>query len=207
MSDARLFLITPPVADAARFKPLLEAAMGATEIACVLLRTAGRDEGETKAIVRALAATVQDAGAALLVAGDRRLAARIDADGVHMEEGGAALAEAIASLQPKKIVGAGGLPDRDAAMVTAEAGVDYLLFGGPDRAETAAQVLDRVEWWAEIFNVPCVGYAHGLGDIAALAAAGADFVAICEGVWDEPATTAATLRAASDALRAPEVVR
>ena len=198
---ARLFLITPPIVDAAGFLPLLEAAMVAGDIACVLLRTQGRDEGDTKAIVKAMAATIQWAGAALLVSRDPRLASRVDADGVHLDEGGAALSEAIASLQPKKIVGIGALADRDEAMMAGEAGVDYVMFGGPGSDDTAEQVLDRVGWWAEIFNVPCVGYAHGPDDVAALAEAGADFVALCDGLWVDPPTTAAAIRRATELLQ------
>ena len=80
----RLYLITPPIGDAAAFKPLLEAALGAVDIACVLLRVAARDEGEAKAILRVLVPVVQAHDAAALIERDARLAARVDADGVHL---------------------------------------------------------------------------------------------------------------------------
>ena len=202
MSDvaARLFLITPPVADAEAFKPVLQAAMGAADIACVLLRTETMDEGTAKAIIKALGPTIQDAGAALLVAHDTRLAARIDADGVHIEKANAVL-DAVAALQPKKIVGVGALADRDEAMAAGEAGVDYVMFGGPGDADTAEDVLERTSWWAEIFNVPCVGYAHTPADVGPLAAAGAEFVALCDGLWDDPSAIAGILAAAVRALQ------
>ena len=202
MSDvvARLFLITPPVVDAAVFKPLLEAAMGAADIACVLLRTQTTDEGTAKAIIKALGPTIQDAGAALLVAHDTRLAARIDADGVHIEKPDAVI-DAVAALQPKKIVGVGALADRDEAMAAGEAGVDYVMFGGPADEDSSEDVLERVGWWAEIFNVPCVGYAHTPADVGPLARAGAEFVALCDGLWDDPSTLVATLEAAERALQ------
>ena len=66
----RLYLITPPIGDAAAFKPLLEAALGAADIACVLLRVAARDEGEAKAILRVLVPVVQAHDAAALIERD-----------------------------------------------------------------------------------------------------------------------------------------
>lgn len=201
MSDGpRLFLITPPVADARRFMPLLEAAVGAADIACVLLRTAARDDGETKALIRTLAPTVQDRGAALLVEHDPRLAARVDADGVLVQGAGTALAEAIAALQPRKIVGAGALASRDTAMRAGEIGADFVMFGAPGGDESHEEVLDRATWWAAIFNMPCVAYAHHPDLAVPLARTGAEFVALCEGFWDVPATMAATLRTIAAAM-------
>ena len=196
----RLFLITPPIAEAERFRPLLEAAMGAADIACVLVRTATHDDGGAKTIVKALASIIQDAGAALLVSLDHRIAARVDADGVHVLGAGPALDEAIDALQPKKIVGVGALVGRDAAMLAGESGADYVMFGGPDDPEDADSVEERASWWAEIFNVPCVAYAHHPDRALALARTGAEFVALCDGVWDEPASIADTIRAVARAL-------
>ena len=54
------------------------------------------------------------------------------------------------------------------------------MFGEPRRDGSIpplADVVDRVDWWAEIFQTPCVAYAARLADVAPLAAAGADFVA------------------------------
>ena len=201
MSDpSRLFLITPPLAEAAAFAPLLEAAVSATDVACVLLRLAARDSGDAKAIVRALAPIAQRHGAAVLVPDDPRLAVRAEADGVHLSGDGAALAEALAALQPDRIVGIGALADRDAAMQAGEAGVDYVMFGGPDADEDHAHTLEQAQWWAEIFNVPCIVYAQSPAFVAELAATGAEFVALCEGLWDEPDSIATKLRGAERAL-------
>jgi thiamine-phosphate pyrophosphorylase len=114
------------------------------------------------------------------------LAARVGADGAHIAGGGEALAEALASLQPERIVGAGGLRSRDDAMAAGEAGADYVMFGEPRRdgfTPPLAETIERVAWWAEIFQTPCVAYAARLDDVSALAAAGADFVALGEAVW------------------------
>jgi thiamine-phosphate pyrophosphorylase len=206
-TPARLFLITPPVADAAGFAPLLEAAMGAADVACVLLRTAAQDEASAKAVIRALAPLVQRREAACLIAEDPRRAARVDADGVHIGRLGPALEEAVDALSPRKIVGVGGLANRDDAMAAGESGVDYLMFGGPDEPVDQDTIIERVAWWAEIFNVPCVGYAADPSHAGAVARAGAEFVAVCHGVWDgSPDQVAATLAEVAAAIRSPDLI-
>jgi len=193
----RLYLITPPISDWTPYPPMLEAAMAACDVACVLLRTAARDEVEVGKIVRALAPLVQKHGVACLVADDPRLAVRAGADGVHIDGTGERLEEALRAIKPGHIVGAGGLPTRDAAMAAGEAGADYVMFGGPCGAEPHAAIVERVAWWAEIFNVPCIGYAHDLGAIGDLVRAGADFIALGDAVFTDPRGAAAALRDAA----------
>ena len=190
----RLYLITPPISDWTPYPPLLEVAMATCDLACVLLRTAARNEAEKENIVRALAPLVQKRGVACLVADDPRLALRAGADGVHIDGTGERLEGALRAIKPGHIVGAGGLPTRDAAMAAGEAGADYVMFGGPCRGEPHAGVVERVAWWAEIFNVPCVGYAHNLGAIGDLVRAGADFIALGDAVFADPRGAAAALR-------------
>ncbi len=191
----RLYLITPPISDWTPYPPVLDEAMAACDVACVLLRTAARDEGEKENIVRALAPLVQKHGVACLVANDPQWAVRANADGVHVDGEGERLQSALRALKPGHIVGAGGLPTRDAAMTAGEAGADYVMFGGG--AETHAQIVERVAWWAEIFNVPCVGYAHDLGAIGDLVRAGADFIALGDAVFADPRGAAAALHDAA----------
>jgi thiamine-phosphate pyrophosphorylase len=197
----RLYLITPPIADAASFAATFEAALDAAEFACVLLRTARLEPGAAKKIVQALAPLAQKRGAACLVE-DAQIAMRADADGVHMVGLGDRLEAAIDSLRPDKVVGAGGITSRDDAMTAGEADVDYLMFGGPEEDFSFDQILERVTWWAEIFTLPCVAYAHKLDEIAEFAHAGADFVAICEAVWADPRGAAAAAGEAASMLAA-----
>ena len=108
-------------------------------------------------------------------------------------------------MKPERIVGAGPLRTKHDAMNAAEKDVDYLLFGEPgldSRGPATADILERVAWWSEIFIVPCVGYAQRLADVAALAAAGADFVALGEAVWNDVRGPAAATREAQAALGA-----
>src|SRR5690606_4049973 len=109
---------------------------------------------------------VQGAGAALLLEGRPDLVARAGADGAHLT-GIERLNAAVGMLKPDRIAGCGGLATRHDAMTAAEASADYVMFGGPDAAgqrPSFTAVLERVAWWAEVFEVPCVGYAETLDE-------------------------------------------
>ena len=203
----RLYLVTPALSDAAAFLPDLEAAMDAGDVACVLARIATPDEGLVKKVVRALGPAVQKRGAALLVEADAKLVVRADADGVHVHGKGdtleQGLEDAIESLKPDRIVGAGGVRNRHDSMMVGELDVDYVMFGDPAPdgwLPPLEQVVERVSWWAEIFNVPCVAFAARLEDVAALSQAGADFVALGDAVWEDARGPAAAVRDAQAAL-------
>lgn len=205
MTERRLYLHSPALAEAEPFIGRAAAAIGeADAVACLLLRLAEVDPGRRKAIVRAACEALQPLGVAVIVEGDAQLAARADADGVHCAGAGEDFAAALKSLRPKRIVGVGRLATRDEAMIAGEAEPDYLMFGEP-AADGFVRPLDwrveRVGWWAEIFNVPCVGYAAEVGDVDALAGAGADFVALGDWLWRE-ADPAAILRRAVASLAA-----
>jgi thiamine-phosphate pyrophosphorylase len=195
----RLYLITPPIADAGSFAATFEATLDAAEFACVLLRTDPGEPGVAKKIVRALAPLAQKRGVACLVE-DAQLAVRADADGAHVAGLGDRLEAAIESLRPEKIVGAGGLGNRDDAMMAGEADVDYLMFGGPDESLPFAEILERVSWWAEIFNLPCIAYAHKLEEISEFAQANVDFVALCDAIWANPRGAAPAAQEAASTL-------
>ncbi len=180
--DLRLYLVTPRLreADLGDFAPRFAAALAAGDVASALARLA--PGADPKRVVGPLLEIAAAHDAALLVEGDARLAARLGADGVHVE--GPQVAEAVESLKKQFAVGAGGLRLRDDAMTAAEAGADYVMFGEPGASLSLEATLERVRWWAEIFETPCVAYADKLEDVAALADAGADFVALGGAVWD-----------------------
>jgi thiamine-phosphate pyrophosphorylase len=181
-------------------------ALGAADIAAVLVAPAGDDERTLINCVKALAPIVQDKGAALLLDGHPDLVARAGADGSHFA-GIDAFNAALATLKPDRIAGCGGLATRHDAMVAAEAGADYVMFGEPDetgRRPSFEAIAERVGWWAEVFEASCVGYAADLDEVAPLAQAGADFVALGAFMFDDPRGPAHIVAAAAQSLRLPE---
>jgi thiamine-phosphate pyrophosphorylase len=200
----RLYLITPPIEDARLFATDLESALAAADVAAVLLRFAGGEERDLREPVARLAPLIQTRGVALLLDGRPELARGLDADGAHLT-GADALKRAIGSLKPERIAGAGGLKTRHDAMIAAESGADYVMFGEPDtagRRPPFPAIIERVAWWAELFEPACVGYAGSLEEIGGLTAAGADFVALGDPVWT--GGVAAAVRIAAAAMKPVE---
>ena len=194
----RFYLVTPPVCDPAAFTSELMSAVDAADVAAVLLRLADADERALINSVKDIAPPVQDRGIALLVDGRPELVARSGADGAHLN-GVAALGAALETLKPDRIAGVGDLRTRHDAMVAAESGADYVLFGD---AEAAAN-LERVAWCAEVLELPCAGFARSEAEVAPLVEAGADFIAL-DYIWREPSGAAQLLAAAARHMRLPE---
>jgi thiamine-phosphate pyrophosphorylase len=204
----RLYLITPEIEDAAAFARLLEPALAAADIAAVLLRLPAAGESELVRRVKALASLIQDSGAALILDGRPELVGRAGADGAHLT-GIGAFNDAIESLKPDRIAGAGGMNTRHDAMLAAEANADYVLFGEPDaegRRPSFDAIEDRVAWWAEVFQPPCVAFAANLDEISPLVAAGADFIAAGDFIWADARGSAAAIADAAGRLASAEKV-
>jgi thiamine-phosphate pyrophosphorylase len=183
----RFYLITPEIDDTARLAKPMTAALEAADVAAVLLRLAPAAERDLINRVKALAPVVQSTGAALILLDHADIAARAGADGAHLSEL-AAFSAAVATLKPARVAGCGGLKTRDEAMLAGER-ADYVMFGEPDPAghrPSLPAIVERVEWWAELFTVPCVAFAASAEEIRPLAIAGADFIAYGETIWADP---------------------
>src|SRR5262245_53118345 len=111
---ARLYLVTPPVADAGEFARTLADALSAADIAAVLLRLEEADERTQINRVKTLAQAVQKSGVALVLDGWPEIVARGGADGAHLT-GIGDFSEALGGLKPERIAGCGGLHSRDDA--------------------------------------------------------------------------------------------
>lgn len=194
-------LITPAVADADAFMPTLAAGLAAGDVAAVILRLAPGDERSLINRVKQLAPVCQQHDAALLLDGHADLVARSGADGAHLT-GIEAFSTSLQTLKPERIAGCGGLTTRHDAMSAAEQGADYVMFGEPDArgtTRTFGSIQERVAWWAEVFEAPCIAYAAALAEAAPFVAAGADFIALGEWGWSPE-----TIRKVLVDLRLPE---
>ena len=204
----RLYLVTPQVSDPAGLMNALAAALGAANIAAVLLHLADADERTLINRAKPLAAVIQEKGAAFLLADHADLVARTGADGAHLN-GIDTFTAALPMLKPERIVGCGGVASRHDAMVAAESGADYVMFGEPDEEghrPSFEAVVERVAWWAEVFEIPCVGFAAGLEEIDALVATGADFIAAGDWVFTDARGPAAALTEIATQLATAEAV-
>lgn len=163
----------------------LAAALGGAELAAVLIAPAPGQKlraEEAKPLIQ----QARMAGVAGLIVDDAGLARALGADGVHLagrDDTEAAYRAAREALGRDHVIGADAGVSRHAAMVLAEAGVDYVGFGAPphlkDRDKARVRRAEMVAWWAPIFEVPCVAFdVETCEEAAGLAADGADFVAV-----------------------------
>lgn len=117
------------------------------------------------------------------------LAKRLGADGIHLGQKDGDVAEARDVLGREAQIGVTCHASRHFAMEAGEAGADYVAFGAffdsstkatEHRAET-----DLLEWWSQLFELPCVAIG-GItpANCAPLVTAGADFLAVSGAVWN-----------------------
>jgi thiamine-phosphate pyrophosphorylase len=204
----RLYLATPVVDDPQALIASLPGLLAAADVAAVLVRLKMADQRSMISGIKALAGPIQNAGAALLLDGQvldghLELVARSGADGAHLT-GLAAFEDALPTLKPDRIAGVGGLATRHDSMTAGELGADYVLFGEPDakgQRPSVEAIAERLQWWAELFEPPCVGFASSREEACEFAAAGADFVLVGDFVWADPRGAAPALADAEQAIR------
>ena len=181
----RIVLIAPPSVEPGK----VEAALSGGDVASLILPAEGTDEATFQAFAEKVASAARAAGVAVVVAGDTRVAGRIHADGIHVEGSKAELGEAVERYQERMMVGVGGAKTRDDALELGEQRPDYIFFGrfGYDnKPEPHSRNLSLGQWWAEMIEIPCIVMAGSdIASVEAVAATGAEFVAVSAAVFGE----------------------
>jgi thiamine-phosphate pyrophosphorylase len=224
MSDpnCRLYVIcpTPPPPG---FDAVLAQALGAGDVAAVRMTAPAPGDAAGEALFARLRQVAHAHGTAVILDGDPALAARAGCDGAHLAGGDVAAArKALGDLQLG--VWCGG--SRDLAMEAGQDGADYVSFGpffvehgavadqeapAEQAGEPDEHVFEEVQgagpelvrWWVELMELPAV--AEGgvtLENCSALVAAGVDFLAVDDAVWQHPGGPAEAVRAFNQAIRA-----
>lgn len=201
LAHCRLYLITPPViSDIAAFARELAAALDAGDVAALQVRLKDASEAHIADVVRALLPIARAHDVAVILNDRPDLAARLDCDGVHIGQEDGSFAEARRLVGPNRMVGVTCHDSRHLAMDAAEAGADYVAFGAffPTRTKQTqfTPEPDILTMWQESMQTPCVAIGGITVDNArGLAQAGADFLAVTSGVWDDLLGPAAAVRA------------
>jgi len=202
--STQIYLISPPEFDTGKFAEQLEAALATGHVGAFQLRLKGAEDEIVLAAGRELAPLCARHEVSFIVNDRPDLAADLDADGVHVGEEDAGIEEARRIVGAGRIVGATCRNSRHAAIEAGEAGADYVAFGAFFPTETKATTVraepEIIEWWSQIFTLPCVAIGGITADnCAPLVRAGADFLAVSGFVWrhpDGPAAGVAALQAA-----------
>jgi thiamine-phosphate pyrophosphorylase len=177
------------------------AALSGGDVASVILAAEGVDAETLQSSAKVLAPLAQSRDAAFIVENDTRVAGRVGADGVHVTTSIPDLRDAIASLRPRKIVGAGNLRSRHEAMEAGELNPDYVFFGrldGDNNDGIFDKTAELAAWWAPTFVLPTVVMGGRLvASVVDGAATGAEFVALARAVFDarDPAAAVAEANA------------
>ena len=196
----RLYLISPPKFEAKAFGDVLKRALDAGDVASFQLRLKDVDDDAIKRAVDALMPIAQKRDVAFILNDRPDLARAFRCDGVHVGQEDASYAEARLIVGKDAIVGVTCHDSRHLAMEAAEAGADYVAFGAffptaTKDAKTRADI-DLLRWWAEMMVVPCVAIGGITTENAApLVEAGADFLAVSNGVWGHENGPAAAVKA------------
>lgn len=199
-----LYLVSP-LDVGGDFADRLKAALDGGPVAAFQFRVKGLDQHEAAQLAGPLQAVCAGHDVAFIVNDDMGLAKRIGADGVHLGQGDGDPRAARRLLGPSAQIGVTCHDSRHLAMEAGEAGADYVAFGAfyPSSTKEARHRPDSaiLGWWSTLFEIPCVA----IGGITPengrpLVEAGADFLAVCGGVWSHPRGPAAAVAAFGDIL-------
>ena len=197
----RLYLITPPVIDDAKaFATLLEQALDAGDVAAIQVRLKDVSEAHLAEVTKAVLAVGHDYEVAVLLNDSAELAAKFGCDGVHIGQSDGTLKDARKIMGPDAMIGMTCHDSRHLAMEASEGGADYVAFGAffpTQTKDTDFQAeLEDLTIWQESMMTPCVAIGGiTVDNCDAVVEAGADFIAVCGGIWNHPEGPAAAVAA------------
>lgn len=202
---SQIYLISPPAFDPDAFAPLLDAALATGHVDAFQLRLKDVEDELVLAAGRALGPVCAAHSVTFIVNDRPDLAAALDADGVHIGQDDSSVAAARRQMGDDKILGVTCHNSRHLAIEAGEAGADYVAFGAffPTQTKETTHTAEPeiLQWWSEIFTLPCVAIGGIRADnCAPLVRAGADFLAVSGFVWSHPEGTVAGVTAMQDAI-------
>ncbi|MGL5011026.1 MAG: thiamine phosphate synthase [Paracoccaceae bacterium] len=196
----QITLITPPALDLAVFPDVLARIMDATDIACLRLSLATRDEDTIARTADALRLLAHARDVAIVIDTHVLMVDRLGLDGVHLTDGPRSVRKVRKDLGPDAIVGAFCGTTRHDGMSAGEAGADYVAFGpiGTTTLGSGAQVdFDLFQWWSDVIEIPVI--AEGALTTALIEKFGpvTDFFGIGPEIWgaEDPAKALKSLLA------------
>ncbi|MSP81204.1 MAG: thiamine phosphate synthase [Rhodospirillales bacterium] len=197
----RLYLISPERLDHPNlFADDLRRALDGGDVAAFQLRLKAASDAEISRAADTLRPVCQQRDVSFIMNDRPDLAVKLDCDGVHVGQDDMPYAEARRIVGPDRQVGVTCKASRDLAMTAAEAGADYVAFGAfftsTTKSVTTPASLEILEWWSELFEVPCVAIGGiTVENCKPVIEAGADFLAVAGGVWNHGNGPEAAVRA------------
>ena len=207
MTDAaelpQLYLITPTDFELSTFPDQLGKVLDSTEIACVRLSLATRDEDRISRAADALRAVTHERDVALVIDTHLMLVERLGLDGVHLIDASRSVMKTRKELGEDAIVGAFCGNSSHDGMTAGELGADYISFGpvGDTPLGTGEKApLDLFQWWSQMIEVPVVAEGALTPELIGQLSPFTDFFGIGDEIWrqDDPV---AALKTLTDAIK------
>ncbi len=197
----QIYIITPPEIELSRFPDQLAQVLDSTEIACVRLALATRDEDRISRAADVVRETCHTRDVAIVISEHLVLAERLGLDGVHLTDGARSVRYTRKELGDDAIVGAFCASSRHDGMSAGEQGCDYVSFGPVSNTplgDGSIAESDLFEWWSQVVEVPVVAEGALDEEIIRKLSPFTDFFGIGEEIWnsDDPAAKLAAFRGA-----------
>ncbi len=198
----QIYLITPAEIDLETFPDQLGRVLDSTEIACLRMAPASRDEDRIARIADALREVAHARDVALVIQEHGLMVERLGLDGVHLADGARLVRKMRKALGRDAIVGAFCGASRHDGMNAGEAGADYVSFGPVGETalgDGARAEPDLFAWWSEMIEVPVVAEGNlDEGSVATLSGI-TDFLGFGDEIWSHE-DPVARLRALIEAI-------
>jgi len=150
-------------------------------------------------LARELVTLCREHDVPFLINDDVALAARVGADGVHLGRDDPEIGQARALLGPQRLIGVSCYNELERARLAAAAGADYVAFGRFFPSRTKPQAVPATATLLQAARAELTIPIVAIGGITpenggALIRAGADALAVIEGVFGQPDIRAAAAR-------------
>jgi thiamine-phosphate pyrophosphorylase len=173
--------------------------LDATDIACLRLALATRDEDRVLRAADALRQVAHARDVAIVIEKHVLMVERLGLDGVHLTDGARSIRKVRKDL-PDAIIGAHCGATRHEGISAAEGGADYVAFGplvATPLGDGTVADHDLFQWWSEMIEVPVVAEGALTVELVEKFGPVTDFFGIGEEVWriDDPAAAIRALLA------------
>ncbi|NBT31010.1 MAG: thiamine phosphate synthase [Rhodobacteraceae bacterium] len=192
----QIYLITPPDFELMTFPDRLAACLDATEVGCVRLTLATKDEDRLSRAADALREVTHARDVALVIDTHVKLVERLGLDGVHLTDAARSIGKVRKDLGADAIIGTYCGASRHDGMTAGELGADYVSFGPVGQTSLGSDTqadIELFQWWSQMIEVPVVAEGALTLDLIRTLRPITDFFGFSEEIWSQDDAAAALL--------------
>lgn len=197
LEKPQIYLITPPSFELGQFPDQLAKVLDSTDVACLRLDMASRDEDTLSRAADALREVTHARDVAIVISDHQILAERLGLDGVHLTDSARSVRATRKAMGADAIVGCFCGASNHDGISAAEAGADYVSFGPVGTSglgDGAIAETELFQWWSEMIEVPMVAEGGLTEDLVRHLTAYTDFFGFGDEIWREGDPVAALKR-------------